>query len=124
MGIVVGVVAAIVLATIIAVILLVKKKNRRVATRRGVPITSATSTVTMTQEAPNDNVRPVRLQFPPPGMQNDPPPSVSTVPRPPQTIGAPYPPYFSPMNVGYGAYPPSYERMTVIQGPPPPYSSS
>lgn len=88
-GILVGVVVAIVvaLAIIMAVIFLVKKKNRRAASHSD-PTPSAPYTVAVTQ----------RLQFPPPGMQNGPPPLVSTVP----------PGSFFSMNVECGAYPPPH----------------
>ena len=120
-GTVVGVVVAIVvaLATIMTVIYFVKKKNRRVATSHDVLTTSRTSA--MTEVAPNDDVRPMRLQFPPPGIQNDPLPLDSTIRRPSQSTGAPYPGSFLRMNVVYGAYPPPHEGMTVVEAPPPPY---
>ena len=73
----------------------------------------------MTQLAPNDDVRPMRLQFPLPEMQNGPPPSGSTIPRPPQKTGAPHPGSFSSMNDGCGSYPPPCMGMTVEEAPPP-----
>ena len=94
-----------------AVIFLVKKKNRRV-TSHSDPTTSAPRRVAMTQGAPNDNVGLMRLQFPPPGIQNGPPPPVSTVP----------PASFFSMNVECGAFPPPHRGMTVVEAPP--YASS
>ena len=67
----------------------------------------------VTQVARNDNVRLMPLQFPPPGMQNGPPPSVSTAP-----LGS----FFS-MNVECGAYLPPHMGMTDVEAPPP-YASS
>ncbi|XP_067046531.1 embryonic protein UVS.2-like isoform X2 [Acropora muricata] len=113
-GIVVGVVVPIVVALVIimAVIFLVKKKNRRV-TSHSDPTTSAPRRVAMTQGAPNDNVGLMPLQFPPPGMQNGPPPPVST---------APHGSSFS-MNAECGAYPPPHRGMKGAEAPPP-YASS
>ena len=67
----------------------------------------------MTQGAPNDNVGLMPLQFPPPGMQNGPPPPVST---------APHGSSFS-MNAECGAYPPPHRGMKGAEAPPP-YASS
>lgn len=122
-GTVVGVVVAIVvaLATIMTVIYFVKKKNRRLPTSHDALTTSGTSAMAMTEVASNDDVGPMRLQFPPPGIQNDPLPSDSIIRRPFQSTGAPYPGSFLRMNVVHGAYPPPYEGMTVVEAPPPPY---
>ena len=118
-GTVVGVVVAIVvaLATIMTVTYFVKKKNRRVATSHDALTTSGTSAMAMTEVAPNDDVGPMRLQFPSPGIQNDPLPLDSTIRRPSRSTGAPYPGSFLQMNVVYGLY----EEMTVVEAPHPPY---
>ena len=62
------------LGIIVAVIFFVRRRNR------SDPTTSAPRRVVMTQVALNDNDGLITLQFPPPGMQNDPTPSVSTAP--------------------------------------------
>ena len=100
---VVGIV--ITLAVIIDVIYVAKKRYRRRVTIPSAPITSATFTEPVNRVALNDDVRPMRLQFPPP--------SVSTVQR--DSV-------FS-MTVECGAYQPPHRGMTVVEAPPP-YPSS